>query len=92
MGSNCAAGASRLLHARGILEAIYWKPATRLVIDRIHILKPIRFENVRRNTRWPQSPHRRRPPGNDARRDGRPVRCGRTTASNTPRRRPAFPP
>ena len=59
MGSNCAAGASRLLHARGILEAIHWKPATRLVIDRIHILKPIRFENVRRNelaTRPPPAP------------------------------------
>ena len=35
--------------ARGILEAIYWKPAIRWVIDRIHILKPIRFENIRRN-------------------------------------------
>ena len=35
--------------ARGILEAIHWKPAIRWVIDRIHVLKPIRFENVRRN-------------------------------------------
>jgi len=35
--------------ARGILEAIYWKPAIRWVIDRIHVLKPIRFDNVRRN-------------------------------------------
>ena len=35
--------------ARGILEAVYWKPAIRWVIDRIHVLKPIRFENVRRN-------------------------------------------
>ena len=35
--------------ARGILEAIYWKPAIRWVIDRIHVLKPIRFENIRRN-------------------------------------------
>jgi CRISPR-associated protein Cas5d len=35
--------------ARGILEAIYWKPAIRWVIDAIHILKPIRFESIRRN-------------------------------------------
>ena len=35
--------------ARGIIEAIYWKPAIRWVIDRIHILRPIRFTNVRRN-------------------------------------------
>ncbi len=35
--------------ARGILEAIYWKPAIIWVIDRIHVLKPIRFDNIRRN-------------------------------------------
>jgi len=35
--------------ARGILEAIYWKPAIRWVIDRIHVLCPVRFENIRRN-------------------------------------------
>jgi len=35
--------------ARGVLEAIYWKPAIRWVIDRIHVLKPIRFDNIRRN-------------------------------------------
>jgi CRISPR-associated protein Cas5d len=35
--------------ARGILEAIHWKPAIRWVVDRIHVMKPIRFENVRRN-------------------------------------------
>lgn len=35
--------------ARGILEAIYWKPAISWVIDRIHVLNPIRFENIRRN-------------------------------------------
>ena len=34
---------------RGILEAIHWKPAVRWVVDRIHVLKPIRFENLRRN-------------------------------------------
>jgi len=35
--------------ARGILEAIYWKPAIVWVIDRIHVLKPIKFDNIRRN-------------------------------------------
>lgn len=35
--------------ARGILEAIHWKPAIRWVIDRIHVLQPIRFQNIRRN-------------------------------------------
>jgi CRISPR-associated protein Cas5d len=35
--------------ARGILEAIHWKPAIRWIIDRIHVLKPIRFESIRRN-------------------------------------------
>lgn len=35
--------------ARGILEAIHWKPAIRWVIDRIHVLKPIRFQSIRRN-------------------------------------------
>jgi len=35
--------------ARGILEAIYWKPAIVWVIDRIHVLKPIRFQSFRRN-------------------------------------------
>lgn len=35
--------------ARGILEAIHWKPAIRWVIDAIHVLKPIRFQSVRRN-------------------------------------------
>jgi len=35
--------------ARGILEAIHWKPAICWVIDRIHVLKPIRFQSFRRN-------------------------------------------
>ncbi|MET0051626.1 MAG: type I-C CRISPR-associated protein Cas5c [Candidatus Thiodiazotropha sp.] len=35
--------------ARGILEAIHWKPAIRWVVDRIHVLEPIRFESIRRN-------------------------------------------
>jgi len=39
--------------ARGILEAIYWKPQIRFVIDRIHVLKPIRFTNIRRSEKRP---------------------------------------
>lgn len=35
--------------ARGILEAIYWKPQVRWVVDRLHVLNPIRFTNLRRN-------------------------------------------
>lgn len=35
--------------ARGILEAIYWKPEMLWVVDRIHVLAPIRFTHVRRN-------------------------------------------
>jgi CRISPR-associated protein Cas5d len=35
--------------ARGILEAIYWKPQMRWTIDRIHVLAPIRFTHIRRN-------------------------------------------
>lgn len=35
--------------ARGILEAIYWKPEIRWVIRRIQVLNKIRFGNVRRN-------------------------------------------
>lgn len=35
--------------ARGILEAIHWKPAIRWHVDRIQVLKPVRFESIRRN-------------------------------------------
>lgn len=35
--------------ARGILEAIYWKPAIRWVIDKITVINPIKFESIRRN-------------------------------------------
>ena len=35
--------------ARGILQAVMWKPAIRYVIDEIAICSPIRFENIRRN-------------------------------------------
>ena len=35
--------------ARGLVEAIYWHPGLRWIIDRIHICAPIRFTNLRRN-------------------------------------------
>lgn len=35
--------------ARGILEAIHWKPAIRWEVDNIQVLRPIRFESIRRN-------------------------------------------
>lgn len=35
--------------ARGILEAIYWHPGLRWIIDRIYVKKPIQFTSVRRN-------------------------------------------
>lgn len=35
--------------ARGILEAIYWKPAISWVIDKINVLNEICFDDIRRN-------------------------------------------
>ncbi|MFW6106849.1 MAG: type I-C CRISPR-associated protein Cas5c [bacterium] len=35
--------------ARGILEAIYWKPEIRWIVERLHVLKPVRFTSIRRN-------------------------------------------
>lgn len=35
--------------ARGILEAVFWHPGLRWRVDRIYVLNPIRFTNVRRN-------------------------------------------
>lgn len=35
--------------ARGILEAIYWHPGMRWIIDQIYVKNPIQFTSVRRN-------------------------------------------
>lgn len=35
--------------ARGVLESIYWKPAIKWTIDKIHVINPIAFTNIRRN-------------------------------------------
>jgi CRISPR-associated protein Cas5d len=35
--------------ARGIIEAVYWKPAIRWWIDKIHVLKEIKYTSIKRN-------------------------------------------
>lgn len=35
--------------ARGILEAIFWHPGMRWYIDKIYVLSPIEYANIRRN-------------------------------------------
>lgn len=35
--------------ARGVIEAILWKPAIRWQIERIDVLRPIRWDSLRRN-------------------------------------------
>ena len=35
--------------ARGLIESISWHPGLNWVIDRIHVLNPIAFTNIRRN-------------------------------------------
>ena len=35
--------------ARGVLEAVFWHPGMRFHIDKIYVLNPIKFANVRRN-------------------------------------------
>lgn len=35
--------------ARGLIEAIYWHPGMQWHIDRIHVMNPIAFTNIRRN-------------------------------------------
>ena len=35
--------------ARGILEAIFWHPGMRWKVDRIYVMSPICFSNIRRN-------------------------------------------
>ncbi|HZJ78564.1 MAG TPA: type I-C CRISPR-associated protein Cas5c [Clostridia bacterium] len=35
--------------ARGLLEAIYWKPEIKWIVDRIYVCNPVEFTNVRRN-------------------------------------------
>lgn len=44
--------------ARGILEAVMWKPAIKYVVDEIAVCAPIRYENIRRNELSSKIPYR----------------------------------
>ncbi len=57
--------------ARGVFEAIYWKPQIRWVIDRIQVLSPIRFTNIRRNEIDTKIPMKGKSGVNSAMKDGR---------------------
>lgn len=35
--------------ARGLMESVFWHPGLRYTIDKIYVLSPIRFSNIRRN-------------------------------------------
>jgi len=35
--------------ARGVLEAVHWKPAIRWVVTAIHVLAPVKFISFKRN-------------------------------------------
>ena len=45
--------------ARGILEAVMWRPAIKYKIDEIAICTPIRYENIRRNEVNSKIPYKR---------------------------------
>ena len=34
---------------RGILEAVHWKPAISWRVDAVYVMRPVKFENIRRN-------------------------------------------
>ena len=69
--------------ARGILEAIHWKPAIRWIVEAIHVLKPIRFQSIRRNEVGAQGAGWRDPQGDESRRPRGPRTCSsRRTASS----------
>jgi len=44
--------------ARGILEAIHWKPSIKWIVEEIHVLNPIRFQSIRRNEVGAKAPTR----------------------------------
>lgn len=35
--------------ARGMLESVYWHPGLTWIVDKIYVMNPIRFTNLRRN-------------------------------------------
>lgn len=48
-GERCSYDMMTPSAARGILEAIYWHPGMKWVIDKIYVRNPIQFTSVRRN-------------------------------------------
>src|SRR5215203_3019859 len=48
--------------ARGVLEAIFWKPEFRWEVREIHVLKPIRRYSILRNEINDRQSHRRKEP------------------------------
>jgi CRISPR-associated protein Cas5d len=44
--------------ARGVLDAIYWHPGMRWVVDKLTVLKEIRFDSIRRNELGSKAPPR----------------------------------
>jgi CRISPR-associated protein Cas5d len=34
---------------RGILEAVYWKPEIQWHVDSVHVMRPVKFDTIRRN-------------------------------------------
>lgn len=63
--------------ARGILEAIHWKPAICWVVDRIHVLNPIRFESPPPQRGWIKNLSEQSQECDDGRLDCGPRTCGR---------------
>lgn len=43
--------------ARGLIEAIYWHPGMKWIIDKIYVLSPIDFTNIRRNELMSKIPY-----------------------------------
>lgn len=35
--------------ARGLIEAVYWHPGLRYVVERVTVINPIRYDSIRRN-------------------------------------------
>ena len=33
----------------GLIKSVYWKPAIRIIVDKIIVFNPIKFTNIRRN-------------------------------------------
>src|SRR5713101_5989993 len=72
--------------ARGILEAIHWKPSIKWIVEEIHVLKPIRFQSIRRNEVGAKAPSGAMATALKPETLGIPPPSVRTTDSSAPRR------